>query len=221
MADAENSETQVETQVMDAGDIRRALVRIAHEIVERNKGAQNVVLVGILRRGEPLAARLSQSVARIEAPPISYGGLDIALYRDDYAVRAAPARATKISFDITGKTVVLVDDVLFTGRSVRAAITALLDLGRPAQVQLAVLVDRGHRELPIRADFVGKNLPTSQTEHVRVHLSELDGESDGVFISKPAAPISLDAPASGASPRADDEAVSEFRRNAAVQGAKE
>ena len=140
--------TADEIQVMDDGDIRRALVRVAHEIVERNKGAGNIVLVGILRRGAPLAARLAQSVGRIENASVPFGGLDIALYRDDYAVRAAPARATNIAFDITGKTVVLVDDVLFTGRSVRAAITALLDLGRPAQVQLAVLVDRGHRELP-------------------------------------------------------------------------
>ncbi len=194
---------------MDAGDVRRALTRIAHEIVERNKGAQNVVLVGILRRGLPLAERLAQTIARIEGGQVPFGGLDIALYRDDYAVRAAPARATNIPFDVTGKTVVLVDDVLFTGRSVRAAITALLDLGRPSQVQLAALVDRGHRELPIRADFVGKNLPTAQTEHVRVHLSDGDGASDGVFISKPNAP----APPV----RADDEAVSEYRQAAVAR----
>lgn len=174
-----------ETQVMDSGEVRRALTRIAHEIVERNKGAEKVVLVGILRRGEPLAARLAAQVKRIEErAEVAHGGLDIALYRDDYSVRHAPARATHVPFDITDKTVVLVDDVLFTGRSVRAAITALMDLGRPAAVQLAVLVDRGHRELPIRADFVGKNLPTSQTEHVRVRLSELDGGEDGVFIRK-------------------------------------
>lgn len=175
-----------ETQVMDAGEVRRALTRVAHEIVERNKGAENIVLVGILRRGEPLAARLATQIARIESrDDIPHGGLDIALYRDDYSVRHAPARATKVSFGITGKTVVLVDDVLFTGRSVRAAITALMDLGRPAAVQLAVLVDRGHRELPLRADFVGKNLPTAITEHVRVRLSELDNEDDAVLIRKP------------------------------------
>jgi len=126
------------------------------------------------------------SIQRIEEKPIAHGGLDIALYRDDYAVRMAPARTTRVRFDVTGRTVVLVDDVLFTGRSVRAAITALMDLGRPASVQLAVLVDRGHRELPIRADYVGKNLPTAQNEHVRVRLSELDGGQDGVFIAKEA-----------------------------------
>jgi pyrimidine operon attenuation protein/uracil phosphoribosyltransferase len=172
-----------ETQVMDAGEVRRALTRIAHEIVERNKGAENIVLVGILRRGEPLAARLAAQIARIEdRSEIPHGGLDIALYRDDYSVRHAPARATHVPFGITGRTVVLVDDVLFTGRSVRAAITALMDMGRPAAVQLAVLVDR---ELPLRADFVGKNLPTAITEHVRVRLSELDGDEDAVLIAKP------------------------------------
>lgn len=173
-----------ETQVMDAGEVRRALTRIAHEIVERNRGTRDVVLVGILRRGEPLAARLAQNIGRIGEGEVPYGALDIALYRDDYSVRQSPARATHVPFNITGKTVVLVDDVLYTGRSVRAAITALLDLGRPAAVQLAVLVDRGHRELPIRADFVGKNLPTAQSEHVRARLSELDGGEDEVVIAK-------------------------------------
>ena len=174
-----------DTQVMDAGEVRRALTRVAHEIVERNKGAERVALIGILRRGEPLAARLAALIERIEGRTIPCGGLDIALYRDDYGVRHAPARSTHVPFDVTGKTVVLVDDVLFTGRSVRAAITALMDLGRPALVQLAVLVDRGHRELPIRADFVGKNLPTSASEHVHVRLGEMDGGDDAVVIVKP------------------------------------
>lgn len=174
-----------QTQVMDAGEVRRALTRIAHEIVERNKGAENVVLVGILRRGEPLAARLGGIVERIEGRQILCGALDIALYRDDYPIRPKPARGTSISCDINGKTVVLVDDVLFTGRSVHAAITALMDFGRPAAVQLAVLVDRGHRELPVRADFVGKNLPTALAEHVRVRLAELDEGEDAVVIVKP------------------------------------
>ncbi|MBC7808841.1 MAG: bifunctional pyr operon transcriptional regulator/uracil phosphoribosyltransferase PyrR [Akkermansiaceae bacterium] len=178
-----------EVSVMDADEVRRALTRIAHEIVERNKGAKNVVLVGILRRGAPLAARLATLIGRIEnadsgANPVPFGDLDIALYRDDYGLRQAPARTTHLQEDITGKTVVLVDDVLFTGRSVRAAITALLEYGRPAAVQLAVLVDRGHRELPIRADFVGKNLPTSFTERVNVQLSEMDGGDDAVTITK-------------------------------------
>lgn len=174
-----------ETQVMDAGEVRRALTRIAHEIVERNKGTERVALVGVLRRGEPLAKRLAENIARIGEGEVPFGSLDIALYRDDYDVRPHPARASHIPFDINGKVIVLVDDVLFTGRSVRAAITALLDLGRPSAVQLAVLVDRGHRELPVRADFVGKNLPTSRTEHVRVRLSEFDGGDDGVSIEKP------------------------------------
>lgn len=173
-----------ETQVLDAGDVRRALTRIAHEIVERNKGAQNLALAGVLRRGAPLAARLAAQIERIEGVAVPHGGLDIALYRDDFSVRAHSARASSIPFDVTGKTVVLVDDVLFTGRSVRAALDALLDLGRPASVQLAVLVDRGHRELPVRADYAGKNLPTSRTERVNVKLSELDGGEDGVFIEK-------------------------------------
>ncbi len=178
-----------ETQVMDAGEVRRAVTRIAHEIVERNKGAENVVLVGILRRGEPLAVRLATLIGRIENADktIGSGALDIALHRDDYATRQTLARKSHIPFDITGKTVVLVDDVLFTGRSVRAAIDALMDFGRPGAIQLAVLVDRGHRELPIRPDFVGKNLPTGLLEHVHVRLSELDsGTDDGVFIAKPA-----------------------------------
>lgn len=173
-----------ETQVMDAGEVRRALTRIAHEIVERNKGTDDLVLVGILRRGEPLALRLAQNIGRIGEGEVPFGAIDIALYRDDYQMRQAPARAMHVPFDVTGKTVVLVDDVLFTGRSVRAALSALMDLGRPAAVQLAVLVDRGHRELPLRADFVGKNLPTAQTEHVRVRLSELDGGDDAVVIVK-------------------------------------
>lgn len=175
----------MQKQVLDAGEVRRALTRIAHEIVERNKGTERVALVGILRRGEPLAARLAEAIERIGEGTVAFGALDIALYRDDYDVRPHPARTTRVPFDVNGKTIVLVDDVLYTGRSVRAAISALLDLGRPEGVQLAVLVDRGHRELPIRADFVGKNLPTAKGEHVRVRLSEMDGEEDGVFIEKP------------------------------------
>ncbi|GAB4454891.1 MAG: bifunctional pyr operon transcriptional regulator/uracil phosphoribosyltransferase PyrR [Armatimonadaceae bacterium] len=169
---------------MDSGEVRRTLTRIAHEIVERNKGTADVVLVGILRRGEPLAKRLSENISRIGEGEVPFGSLDIALYRDDYDVRPHPARASHIPFDITGKSVILVDDVLYTGRSVRAAITALMDLGRPASVQLAVLVDRGHRELPIRADYIGKNLPTSRTEHIRVRLAELDSSDDAVIIQK-------------------------------------
>ncbi len=173
-----------EAQVMDAGDIRRALVRIAHEIIERNKGAGDLVLVGIQSRGLPLARRLAERIGAIEGVVVPVGALDIALYRDDYAVRTPPVRSTRVDADIAGRTVVLVDDVLYTGRTVHSAITALKDLGRPAAVQLAVLVDRGHRELPIRADFVGKNLPAARAERINVRVEEIDG-ADAVAIVKP------------------------------------
>jgi pyrimidine operon attenuation protein/uracil phosphoribosyltransferase len=175
------------TLVMDADDMRRALTRLAHEIVEKNQGAQNLVLVGILTRGAPLAARLSQLLQSIEGVSIPVGKIDIGLYRDDYATpnsRALALAPSDIPFDITDKRVILVDEVLFTGRTVRAALSALLDLGRPASIQLAVLLDRGHRELPIRPDFVGKNLPTSRQEYIVTHLREIDGE-DRVLIRKP------------------------------------
>lgn len=173
--------------VMESEDIRRALTRIAHEIVEKNQGAQNLALVGILTRGVPLALRLSALLRQIENVEVPVGKLDIGMYRDDYGSRAAghaPLTPTAIPFDVTDKRIVLVDDVLFTGRSVRAAISALLDLGRPANIQLAVLLDRGHRELPIRPDFVGKNVPTALHEHVQVKVRETDGD-DGVLIRKP------------------------------------
>ncbi len=172
--------------VMDSDDIRRALTRIAHEIVEKNQGAESVALVGILTRGAPLAERLAKLLQQIEGVETPVGKLDIGLYRDDFG--GSPSRAPMIApsaipFDVTGKRIVLVDEVLFTGRTVRAALSALLDLGRPANIQLAVLIDRGHRELPIRPDFVGKNLPTGMHEHVQVYLHEIDGE-DRVLIKK-------------------------------------
>ena len=171
-------------QVMEADDIRRALTRIAHEIVERNQGAGNVALVGIITRGVPLAERLANILNQIEKADVPVGKLDIGLYRDDFAERAPTALTPSlIPFDVAGKTIVLVDDVFFTGRTIRAALTALLDLGRPAAIQLAVLVDRGHRELPIRPDYVGKNLPTSRQEFARVLLTETDGD-ERVLISK-------------------------------------
>lgn len=173
-------------QVMTAEDIRRALTRIAHEIVERNRGARNLLLVGIQRRGVPLAVRLRDLIAGFESDETVCGSLDVTLYRDDVGTGARRVRATDIPVDVTGRTVLLVDEVLFTGRTARAALGAVMDLGRPAAVQLAVLVDRGHRELPIRADYVGKNLPTSLREHVRVLLQEVDGE-DGVYIRKDSA----------------------------------
>ncbi len=169
--------------VMAADDIRRALTRIAHEILERDKGAADVVLVGIADRGDDLARRLAVEVSRIEGVEVPVGVLDITFYRDDIGLRAeAPeVHETRIGFDVSGKVVVLVDDVLYTGRTIRSAMDALMDLGRPHKIQLAVLVDRGHRELPIRADFVGKNVPTSRDDNVRVQVQELDG-ADAVTV---------------------------------------
>lgn len=169
-------------QVMDADEIRRALTRIAHEIVERNHGGTNLVLVGVLRKGAPLAERLSALIEQSEGRPVPCGSLDATLYRDDALRRRPAVRRTELP-PVDDRVVVLVDEVLFTGRTARAAMDALMDLGRPSAVRLAVLVDRGHRELPIRPDYVGKNLPTAVREHVRVELTEIEG-SDGVFIDK-------------------------------------
>ena len=170
--------------VLDASDISRALTRISHEILERNKGADDLVLLGIPSRGVPLAERIAERIASVEGYAVPVGSLDVTMYRDD--LRLKPARAllpTQIPRGgIDARTVVLVDDVLFSGRTIRAALDALNDIGRPKAVRLAVLVDRGHRELPIRADFVGKNLPTSLAETVTVNLSEIDGR-DEVTIS--------------------------------------
>jgi pyrimidine operon attenuation protein / uracil phosphoribosyltransferase len=173
------------SRLLDADEIKRAVTRIAHEILERNHGAADVALVGIAARGDDLARRLAAEIARIEGTEVSVGALDITFYRDDIGMRAeAPeVHETRVGFDITGEVVVLVDDVLFSGRTIRAAMDALMDFGRPAAIQLAVLVDRGHRELPIRADYVGKNVPTRRDEDVRVALSETDGE-DGVFVDE-------------------------------------
>ncbi len=163
--------------VLDARDISRALTRISHEILERNKGGDDLVLLGIPSRGVPLAERIAARIASVEGDDVPVGSLDITMYRDD--LRMKPARAllpTQIpTGGIDGRTVVLVDDVLFSGRTIRAALDALNDIGRPRAVRLAVLIDRGHRELPIRADFVGKNLPTSLVERVQVRLADLDG----------------------------------------------
>ena len=171
--------------VMNSGEISRALRRVAHEILERNKGPEGVVLMGIPSRGVPLARRLADSLSEIEDVTIPVGALDVTMHRDD--LRRQPtrmiARTLVPSGGINDKIVVLVDDVLYSGRTIRAALEALSDLGRPRAVQLAVLVDRGHRELPIRADFVGKNLPTATAERVHVRLSESDAEADEVRIS--------------------------------------
>ena len=172
-------------KLMESADVSRALKRIAHEIIERNRGLENVVLVGIRTRGVPLCERIAAHLESIENHQIPVGALDIALHRDDFHLRSAAPQKTAISFDVSGKIVVLVDDVLFTGRTIRAALDALGDFGRPSAVQLAVLIDRGHRELPIRADFVGKNAPTSRDEKVSVRLAEIDGE-DLVLIEEKA-----------------------------------
>ncbi|GBD11198.1 Bifunctional protein PyrR [bacterium HR23] len=171
-----------ERVIMSAEDIRRALARMAHEILERNKGAEAVLLVGILTRGFPLAQRLARRISQFEGVEVPVGSLDIALYRDDiFLRRPLPTGATRVPVDVTGRHCTLVDDVLFTGRSARAAMDALTDLGRPRSIQLAVLVDRGHRELPIRADYVGRNIPTSLREEVLVRLEEVDGRDEVVI----------------------------------------
>ena len=180
-----DAELVLRTGVFDADDLRRAVTRIAHEIVERNHGAGDVVLVGLYTRGVALARRLAAAISSFESVSVPVGALDATFYRDDIGLRAvAPIGPTEVP-DVSGKVAVLVDDVLFTGRTVRAALEALLALGRPQAVQLAVLVDRGHRELPVRADFVGKNLPTGVLEDVRVQLTEVDGGDDVVELWGP------------------------------------
>jgi len=169
-------------RVFEADDLKRAVTRIAHEIVERNHGADDVVLVGLYTRGVVVARRLATAIASFEGVEVPVGALDVSFYRDDIALRrVAPLGPTQLPGDVKDKVVVLCDDVLFTGRTVRAAMDAVVDFGRPRAVQLAVLVDRGHRELPIRADYVGKNLPTKWDEDVRVHFEESDGD-DGIEI---------------------------------------
>ncbi len=174
------------SRLMEEAEIARATTRIAHQILEKNKGATSLVLVGLVARGDHLTYRLAREIERIEGTEVPVGVLDISFYRDDIGLRseAPELHETRIGFDITGKTVVLVDDVLYTGRTIRAAMDALVDFGRPDVIQLAVLVDRGHRELPIRADYVGKNVPTRKDEIVRVALTEVDGE-DAVIMEEP------------------------------------
>jgi len=173
-------------QLLGQDQIRRALARIAHEIVEQNENRDSLCFVGIRTHGVPLAQRIARTVGELEGTAPEVGAMDITLYRDDAGKLGATARIepTEIPFDLESSTVILVDDVLFTGRTIRSALDALMDLGRPDRVQLAVLVDRGHRELPIRADFVGKNVPTSREQKVRVCLSEVEGGEDGVFLEE-------------------------------------
>lgn len=173
----QRSETN-QTCVMDEDEIERTLVRMAHRILEQNKGCENLALVGILTRGDILARKLADIIYNIEGVHVPVGSLDISFYRDDASISGLPQlHGTDILFNIDNKTIVLVDDVLFTGRTIRAALDALMDFGRPARIQLAILVDRGHRELPIRADFVGKNIPSSLNENVRLRLKDIDGYS--------------------------------------------
>ena len=176
---------QQERLVMESGDMTRAMTRIAHEILERNKGVKDLALVGIRTGGVHLAHRLARRIQDIEGAAIPIGELDITLYRDDLALRKEQQilRRTSVPFDISGKIIVLVDDVLFTGRTIRAAMDGLIDLGRPAEIQLAVLVDRGHRQLPIKATYIGKNIPTSREENIHVLLEEA-GDDDRVVIVK-------------------------------------
>ncbi len=178
-------------QIMTADEIRRATIRLSHEIVEKQAGTDGLLLIGIQRRGVPLARRIAEAIAENEGATVPVGALDITFYRDDLSLIAQQpiVKGTELPMGIDGRTVVLVDDVLYTGRTIRAAMDALVDFGRPQAIRLAVLVDRGHRELPIRADHVGKNVPTSREELVKVHLEETDGE-DAVEIERlaPAAP---------------------------------
>jgi pyrimidine operon attenuation protein / uracil phosphoribosyltransferase len=172
--------------ILDQETMARSLMRIAHEIVEKNKGTQDLCLVGIRTRGVFLASRLAANIKAIENRDIPVGTLDITLYRDDLTLISSHpvVHKTEIDFDITGKNVVLVDDVLYSGRTIRAALDALIDLGRPHTIQLAVLIDRGHRELPIRPDYVGKNIPTAKNEIVEVRLSETEGKDEAVIVEK-------------------------------------
>lgn len=173
-------------KLFDKDALNRIIMRIAHEILEKNKGTQDLCLIGIRNRGAYLAKRLRESIEAIDRATVPVGVLDITLYRDDLTLIAQQplVHKTEIEFDITDKNLVLVDDVLYTGRTVRAALDALIDLGRPKSIQLAVLIDRGHRELPIRADYVGKNVPTSQKETVEVRLAEVDGADEVVIVEK-------------------------------------
>ena len=174
---------QIKSKIMDDQDLGRTVARLTHEILEKNKGHENIVVIGMRTRGVFLAERITKKLKEVEKKEVPLGILDITLYRDDFrtALKQPKVQITDIPFSIDNKNIILVDDVLYTGRTVRAALDALMDFGRPASIQLAILVDRGHRELPIKADFIGKNVPTSYGEEIRVHMKEID-EDDGVFL---------------------------------------
>ncbi|MEG8948041.1 bifunctional pyr operon transcriptional regulator/uracil phosphoribosyltransferase PyrR [Rosettibacter firmus] len=177
----------IKAKIIDEEGLNRTITRLTHEILERNKGSKNIVLIGMRTRGEFIAQRIKAKIKEIENYEPSFGVLDVTLYRDDFRTRLKQPEVsvTNITFDINEKDVILIDDVLYTGRTVRAAMDALMDLGRPSTIQLCVLVDRGHRELPIKADFVGKNIPTSIDEEVRVRLKEIDGEDSIYLVNVP------------------------------------
>ncbi|MEA2015671.1 MAG: bifunctional pyr operon transcriptional regulator/uracil phosphoribosyltransferase PyrR [Actinomycetota bacterium] len=171
--------------ILGKNDIERIVSRISHEILEKNRGPENLIFIGLQKRGVPLSGRIAGNIEKFEGIKIKTGKLDITFYRDDIGHNIKPvSQITDISFDIEGKNIILVDDVLYTGRTIRAAMDALIDFGRPKSIQLIVLIDRGHRELPIRADYVGKNLPTSRSESVEVKLRETDGVEDSVTVVK-------------------------------------
>jgi pyrimidine operon attenuation protein / uracil phosphoribosyltransferase len=186
MNDSKQSSSSAAVPIMDGEAIRRALRRIAHEIIERNPDLRSVVLAGIPSRGDEIARRIAGFIAGIEKIEVDSGVIDVAMHRDDVGTRAQLpiVKASELPTPLKGRTVIIVDDVLFTGRTVRAAIDAIGSFGRPARIQLAALIDRGHRELPIRADYVGKNLPTAANEKVRVRLEQTDGEPDAVWLEK-------------------------------------
>lgn len=176
----------VKSKIIDAEGFDRILTRIAHEILEKNKGSKNLILMGMRTRGEFLARRIKDKIKKIDNEDLPLGVLDVTLYRDDFRMRLKQPEVSvsNITFDINEKDIILIDDVLFTGRTVRSAMNAIMDLGRPSSIQLCILIDRGHRELPIRADFVGKNIPTSQHEEIKVKMEEHDGE-DAIYIIEP------------------------------------
>lgn len=180
---------KLKAQIIDEAGFERTITRLAHEILEKNKGAESIVIVGIRTRGEFIARRIARKIEEVEGVTLKIGSLDITLYRDDLLgkLEQPQLKGTDILFDINDRNVILIDDVLYTGRTIRAALDELIDLGRPKTIQLAVLVDRGHRQLPIRADYVGKNVPTSSSESIRVHIKEVDGE-DAVLLMHPELP---------------------------------
>ncbi len=187
----EDEMRKLKAQIIDEAGFERTITRLAHEILEKNKGAESIVIVGIRTRGEFIARRIAAKIEEVEKVKLNIGSLDITLYRDDLMgkLEQPELKGTEILFDINGRNVILIDDVLYTGRTIRAALDELIDLGRPRSIQLAVLIDRGHRQLPIRADYVGKNVPTSSDESIRVHVREVDGE-DAVLLMHPELPHS-------------------------------